>query len=452
MADIVGSLFGLSPDLVRAQLAKENEARAQFMAQNAPAGYGNIVYGASKLGQNIGSAVQGLLGIEDPQLQRATKLEKVLQDTQLEVGADISDPTKLYPVMIKNLKAAGLDREATQATIIGQNEMQDWLKTKATIKKEERAGLSEAERLIQDIEDSKAAGTTDKTKLLESRLEVLTQEKLPSIEQSIAYLRKKEADGTITTTEKTQLEKLKQDKLDIQKASAPRTTIEGPKAGYGGAETLINEQTKLLVPKQQTLANAEGSAQNALDLIKSDQLIQGTAADGRLAFATFLDTVGLGSDANKIRASKSNEFEATMAGQVMSTIKALGANPSNSDREFAKKTIASLGNTKEAAQAIAEYVLAKIKHERSQVDENLKFNADVLGRYSEGAKPSSKDVFTPKPFVYEKPQSTQDIEWLRSNKQDILKLGKIPLANRTAEQQSKLEKALQIMKATGVTL
>lgn len=170
MADIVGSLFGLSPDLVRAQLAKENEARAQFMAQNAPAGYGNIVYGASKLGQNIGSAVQGLLGIEDPQLQRATKLEKVLQDTQLEVGADVSDPTKLYPAMIKNLKAAGFDREATQASILAQNEIQDWTKTQADItlstekaksemfkaKKEKKSSLELAEDYLQETETNLA--------------------------------------------------------------------------------------------------------------------------------------------------------------------------------------------------------------------------------------------------------------------------------------------------------
>jgi hypothetical protein len=158
MADIVGSLFGLSPDLVRANIAKENEARAQFMAQNAPQGYGNIVYGASKLGQNIGSAVQGLFGIEDPQLVKAKNIENALQEVQNELGPDnISDPTQLYPTLAKKLSSLGYGNEATQVSLVGQKEIQDWnkktaeaLKTKTEIENENKFRadiIAEQERL-----------------------------------------------------------------------------------------------------------------------------------------------------------------------------------------------------------------------------------------------------------------------------------------------------------------
>jgi hypothetical protein len=67
MAEIVGSLFGITPDMYERRLAAQDEARAIQMASLAPGVRGSamIQAGAAQLGRGIGS----LLGVQDPQLQ-----------------------------------------------------------------------------------------------------------------------------------------------------------------------------------------------------------------------------------------------------------------------------------------------------------------------------------------------------------------------------------------------
>jgi hypothetical protein len=67
MAEIVGSLFGITADQYERDLARQDQARAIQMAGLAPGVRGSamIQYGASQLGRGIGS----LLGGQDPQLQ-----------------------------------------------------------------------------------------------------------------------------------------------------------------------------------------------------------------------------------------------------------------------------------------------------------------------------------------------------------------------------------------------
>jgi hypothetical protein len=67
MAEIVGSLFGITADQYERDLARQDQARAIQMAGLAPGtrGAAMIQYGASQLGRGIGS----LLGGQDPQLQ-----------------------------------------------------------------------------------------------------------------------------------------------------------------------------------------------------------------------------------------------------------------------------------------------------------------------------------------------------------------------------------------------
>lgn len=67
MAEIVGSLFGITPDLYERQLVAQDQARAIQMANLAPGARGAamIQSGAAQLGRGVGN----LLGAQDPQLQ-----------------------------------------------------------------------------------------------------------------------------------------------------------------------------------------------------------------------------------------------------------------------------------------------------------------------------------------------------------------------------------------------
>jgi hypothetical protein len=78
MAEIVGSLFGITPDLYERQLRAQDEKRAIEMANLAPGARGAamIQSGAAGLTRGIG----GLLGAEDPQLKLISARNAVMQE------------------------------------------------------------------------------------------------------------------------------------------------------------------------------------------------------------------------------------------------------------------------------------------------------------------------------------------------------------------------------------
>lgn len=134
MADIVNSLFGLSPQEIRAEKLTANRERSLGLGQLAPQGYGAIVAGAGDIGFALGEGLGSLFGVQDPQLTRAKNIENVLFSVQNELGPDaVGDPTKLYPLLSQKLNEAGLSREATKVAVMGTDEIAKFQKTQAEI-------------------------------------------------------------------------------------------------------------------------------------------------------------------------------------------------------------------------------------------------------------------------------------------------------------------------------
>jgi len=98
MAEIVGSLFGITPDLYERQLRAQDEERAIKMANLAPGARGAamIQSGAAGLTRGIG----GLLGAEDPQMKLISARQQIMSQT------DQSDPQSLANAA-KQLNAMG---------------------------------------------------------------------------------------------------------------------------------------------------------------------------------------------------------------------------------------------------------------------------------------------------------------------------------------------------------
>lgn len=98
MAEIVGSLFGITPDLYERQLRAQDEERAIKMANLAPGARGAamIQSGAGTLSRGIG----GLLGAEDPQLKLIASRQQIMSQT------DQTDPQSLANAA-KQLNAMG---------------------------------------------------------------------------------------------------------------------------------------------------------------------------------------------------------------------------------------------------------------------------------------------------------------------------------------------------------
>ena len=87
MAEIVGSLFGITPDLYERQLRAQDEDRAIRMANLAPGSRGAamIQSGAAGLTRGIG----GLLGAEDPQMKLISARQSIIGQL------DQTDPASL---------------------------------------------------------------------------------------------------------------------------------------------------------------------------------------------------------------------------------------------------------------------------------------------------------------------------------------------------------------------
>jgi len=87
MAEIVGSLFGITPDLYERQLRAQDEERAIRMANLAPGARGAamIQSGAAGLTRGLG----GLLGAEDPQMKLISARQQIIGQL------DQTDPASL---------------------------------------------------------------------------------------------------------------------------------------------------------------------------------------------------------------------------------------------------------------------------------------------------------------------------------------------------------------------
>lgn len=181
MADIVGSLFGLSvPELEaqrRQRMLDENEQFALMQAKNSPAP--GMTYNQAMLGRSLGQALgQGLFGVQDPMIERATKLEGILKQTQDELGADASDPVKLYSTLSQKLGQEGFSREATQALQLGKDAELGYMKAKSDLIRAQREGdtRTETTKLIADYKVALANRDVEGAAFLKNRLDVLGKE------------------------------------------------------------------------------------------------------------------------------------------------------------------------------------------------------------------------------------------------------------------------------------
>lgn len=118
--DIVGSLFGMTPESYEQALARQSSANNLAAAQLSPGQLAGFY--AMEAGTGLGRATQGLLGIEDPQLAKIRDVQ------QMRSQFDVSTPTGLRSfaqalgqkgytdlAIQASAKAADIDKEISQA-------------------------------------------------------------------------------------------------------------------------------------------------------------------------------------------------------------------------------------------------------------------------------------------------------------------------------------------------
>lgn len=146
MADIVGSLFGVTPNMVQAENTRPLFNRAMEFAQLNPmqqAQYG-IYSGGALLGQGLGS----LMGGEDPRLVQAKQMEQVKQfiaQNNLDMST-AEGVAKAAEYARQNNMVEGAYALGQQAAKMRQEEAQ----TYATLKKADAEKLSTFGRMLVD--------------------------------------------------------------------------------------------------------------------------------------------------------------------------------------------------------------------------------------------------------------------------------------------------------------
>jgi hypothetical protein len=105
MADVMNSLFGMTPESIQRQRDNELQARALQFAKLDPQQAAQMAFYTA--GSRLGDAGAGLLGAQDPVLQKATQRQALLQQ------ADTTTPEGLVK-LAQTLGSQGFGQEAMQ--------------------------------------------------------------------------------------------------------------------------------------------------------------------------------------------------------------------------------------------------------------------------------------------------------------------------------------------------
>jgi len=165
--------------------------------------------------------------------------------------------------------------------------------------------------------------------------------------------------------------------LAQKRAGASNQTMinAGPKAFDTELGKLDAEQ---LNEWRKNAQNAQSALQTVSQLRNADKsgAYAGTAANLKLTTGKFIESITGTAPKGTIA---SQEYNAAASNLVLEKIKALGANPSNADREFIEKTVPNLSQSAEARRALTDFMEQKA---RSSID--LYKRADAHARKKNG--------------------------------------------------------------------
>lgn len=292
---LVGSLFGLDPNIIAQQQAQQqlqgSRNEAMQYAQLDP--YQRANYMMYQGGAGLTGGLMGAIGPESAQVQRA-KLEAALKQEMSNQGITLDSPQ-------------GFAASAKLAMDMGLPDLAA------------KFGMAGAQL---DKEQAQAAKyrTVEPTTQAEAIRLVQLQKELGPEAGSSAFL---------------------QERADQKRAT---TNINMPKQDTEFQKGLGGIQAKRL---EAAYTKSDAAAESLSNLVKLSELnqqplITGSLADQRKETANFLSTIGLASKEDATRLANTQEFEKESKALAISWAKKLGFNPSNADVQFIVAALPSL--------------------------------------------------------------------------------------------------------------
>ncbi len=335
MAEIVGSLFGVSPEQLMRQRQATDQANAFRYAQLDPLEQAkmSIYQGAAGLGRGIG----GLLG-GDPELERVSQIKQISSQFDLTTAQGARDFARaLQPFA---------PAEAMMA-------------------------VREAERL--DTAAGTRALNARKVMTEGNKLEWIGVEGQPDMKQQAVV---DVATGDII--------RRVGDPVSVV-TSRSSTSIKLPEGEAEFVKQLGKDDAKTVTKAMETRGNAISTLQSLekLESLNNQQLISGTFATGRVGAANFLNTIGLASSADVSRISSSQQYDKVAKDVIFQTLGGkLGAGFSNEDRKFIEALIPQLETSADARRKLIEYMRGKqqlIADESTRLENYARSNRGLGG-------------------------------------------------------------------------
>jgi len=414
---VVGGMF--SPEISRAAemqylqgRQKEMRDRALAFAQLSPMQQAD--YGFYRGGQQLGDALGGALGGQDPQLKLISQRQRLL--SQL----DRSDPESYKKIALQAQQTG----DSELATLVSEAGRKLELDTSLIAQRTAEKMTTEQRNALAYADTVGARGTPEHTEAFKSRLEQLSvkpeatsteMKNATALADSVAKrgtqawndkynselirLTTKEpkelspnidqvgvAEGTrapvyLDVNNDTQF--TYQKGADGKQIRVPyvggvdRTTAKVSATASSAGETAFTKQLGELDAKKvaqaiETRDNAISSLNslNRLNQLNQQDLISGTFATGRLGATNLLQTLGLASGKDIDRLSASENYQKTAGDVILATLGGrLGAGFSNEDRKFIQSLVPQLENSPQARKQLIEFMVQK---NQSIVDETTR--------------------------------------------------------------------------------
>lgn len=377
MATDIASLFGLTPEGLSQQRYQQDLKQGYELAQlsRGDAARATLNAGVGQLGRGIA----GLLGVQDPQMQLMTSRQQIFNqvdqsnpqsyieaakqlqsigDTQgAFVMADYARKAESEIAQAKQrLAAANRERQQAIPPKVLESEYEGSLKSAIRALEGLPEITPEQKAQLQNFKDTLAAMTRVKDQAANIKtVGVAVGSKKPvflDVNANEQFTYEIGADGK-------QVRKPYVGQVD--RATSNVTATASMKGADAGATEAARLDAKRLETAQMASDKAIEQAGVLQELLQTPQELSGSGIGARTTALRIFKTVGLTSPQDEEKLSNADKFNSLAGERVLSFIKTLGTNPTDTDREFARTIGPALEKGVKTNQDLANYLLKRAR-------------------------------------------------------------------------------------------
>lgn len=379
--EVMGGLFGMSPEALTA--ARDRQAQEQALAVARLNPFEQARYSSSLATRQLGDAVGGLLGVQDPELMRVKQRQSLLQ------GIDLNDPAALRErasVAMQQKDVAAALQLAQRAMAVEEGLAKLESEKALTAQRTAAANRETTQSVPADIQIAQRLSALNSAiPQYEAARDFVTAKQLKEERDQLTRITTKEGSkpSVVGVAEGTKQPVYSDGAQQFVYARGPDgTTIKQPY--FGGVDrttanisatansvqkgrTAFSEELGKLDAKRVDAAQAARenavttlNSLNRLSSLDNQGLISGTFATGRVGVTNLLATLGLASDVDQRRLASSENYQKVAGDVILGTLGGkLGAGFSNEDRKFIQSLVPQLENSPAARRQLIDFMTRK---------------------------------------------------------------------------------------------